>query len=102
MSSVVLSELSRGASSKQDREILSALTKGVKLLTPTEQNWVESGEILARMHTDQGFTAHKLRDLHFDVLIALTARSCGGQLITSNRKDFELIRSYRGFELEIW
>ena len=42
------------------------------------------------------------RDLHFDVLIALTARSCGACLITSNRADFELIRGYRDFELEVW
>jgi predicted nucleic acid-binding protein len=43
-----------------------------------------------------------LRDLHFDVLIALTARSHGARLITSNRRDFELIYRYTKFELEIW
>jgi predicted nucleic acid-binding protein len=36
------------------------------------------------------------------VLIALTARSYGARLITSNRVDFELIREYREFELEVW
>jgi predicted nucleic acid-binding protein len=41
-----------------------------------------------------------LRDLHFDVLIALTARTHGARLITSNRSDFELIQSYRDFRLE--
>jgi predicted nucleic acid-binding protein len=40
--------------------------------------------------------------LHLDLLIALTARSYGAKLIASNRGDFELIRSYRDFELEIW
>ena len=44
----------------------------------------------------------KLRDLHFDILIALTVRSYGAQLITSNRADFELIRKYRDFQLEVW
>jgi predicted nucleic acid-binding protein len=43
-----------------------------------------------------------LRDLHFDVLIALTARSHGARLITSNRADFELINSYRRIHLEMW
>jgi predicted nucleic acid-binding protein len=43
-----------------------------------------------------------LRDLHFDVLIALSARSHGARLITTNRTDFELIKSYREFELEVW
>jgi len=54
------------------------------------------------MHTDKGFTPEKLRNLHFDVLIALTARSSGARLITSNHADFEMIRHYRKFELEIW
>jgi predicted nucleic acid-binding protein len=43
-----------------------------------------------------------VRDLHFDVLIALTARAYGARLITSNRTDFELIRDYREFKLEVW
>ena len=47
-------------------------------------------------------TAGKLRDLHFDVLIALTARSYGARLITSNRVDFEVIDRYRKVRLEIW
>jgi predicted nucleic acid-binding protein len=40
--------------------------------------------------------------LHFDVLIALTARSHGARLVTTNRTDFELIREYRDFKLEVW
>jgi hypothetical protein len=44
----------------------------------------------------------KLRDLHFDALIALTARARGARLITSNRDGFELIRGYRDFRLEVW
>jgi predicted nucleic acid-binding protein len=54
------------------------------------------------MQSDKGVEPHKLRELHVDVLIALTARSCGAKLITSNRTDFELIREYRDFELEVW
>jgi predicted nucleic acid-binding protein len=40
--------------------------------------------------------------LHFDLLIALTARSVGARLVTSNRVDFELIASYHKLQLEIW
>jgi predicted nucleic acid-binding protein len=36
------------------------------------------------------------------VLIALTARAHGAKVITSNRADFELIRKYREFRLEVW
>jgi predicted nucleic acid-binding protein len=100
--SVVLAELWRGATKPAEREFLRALARNHPVLTPTEKNWWESGQILAKIHDDRGFTAGKLRDLHFDVLIALTARSYGARLITSNRVDFEVIDSYRKLQLEIW
>lgn len=102
LSSVVLAELARAAVTEVDAAIIHALTRNHPIVSPTEKNWIESGHILAKMRKDKGFDAQKLRDLHFDVLIALTARSCGACLVTSNRKDFELIRSYRDFELEVW
>jgi predicted nucleic acid-binding protein len=102
MSSVVLAELWRGAQTLSDRKFLSALARNHPVLTPTQKNWLESGEILAKIRADQGFEPHKLRDLHFDVLIALTARSHGARLITTNRADFELISGYRQIKLEVW
>ena len=101
-SSVVLAELRRGATSPVDHKILQALERNHPIFTPTEKNWLESGEILAAIRADKGFEPAKLRDLHFDLLIALTARSHGATLITSNRAGFELIRKYRGFKLEVW
>lgn len=101
-SSVALSELWRGATKPAEKEFLRSLEKNHPILTPTERNWIESGQILADMRADFGFMAEKLRDLHFDVLIALTARAHGARVITSNRSDFDLIRRYRKFELEIW
>lgn len=101
-SSVVFAELWRGANTRRDREILSALERNHPILTPTENNWLESGRLLSKIHVDKGFQPHKLRDLHFDVLIALTVRAHGARLITSNRIDFELIRDYREFKLEVW
>ncbi|MGH9605548.1 MAG: type II toxin-antitoxin system VapC family toxin [Terracidiphilus sp.] len=101
-SSVVLAELWRGALSEADRRIVAGLPGNRPILTPTEKNWIESGQILADMHRDKGFEPRKLRSLHFDVLIALTARAYGAMLIASNRSDFELIREYRDFKLEVW
>jgi len=101
-SSVVLAELWRGASKPAEREFLRTLARNHPILTPTGKNWVESGQILAAICAEKGFAADKLRDLHFDVLIALTARSQGARLITSNRSDFELINEYRRVQLEIW
>jgi len=102
LSSVVLAELWRGATEPAERDFLRALEKNHPVLTPTEANWHESGRLLANISADKGFTPHKLRDLHFDVLIALTARSNGARLITSNRADFELVSSYRKIQLEVW
>ena len=102
MSSVVLAELWRGATEPAEREFLRALEKNHRILTPTENNWLESGRLLGQIYADRGFTPDKLRDLHFDVLIALTARSHGARLITSDRADFEMISIYRKFEFEIW
>ena len=102
LSSVVLAELLRGVSGPAELKFLRTLARNHPVLTPTQGNWLESGEILARMRADHGFEPHKLRDLHFDVLIALTTRSHGARLITTNRADFELISRYRQIKLEVW
>jgi predicted nucleic acid-binding protein len=104
-SSVVLAELWRGASRPSELAYLRTLEKNHSILVPTKQNWLESGELLGQVRVDRGFTPEKLRNLHFDVLIALTARSHGARLITSDRADFELIVSYKAakdLNLEIW
>ena len=101
-SSVVLAELWRGATLPAERAFLKVLQKNHPILTPTERHWLESGELLGKIRGDRGLVPEQLRDLHFDVLIALTARAHGARLITSNRSDFELIRAYREFALEIW
>jgi predicted nucleic acid-binding protein len=101
-SAVVLAELWRGASSPAEREFLRALGKNYPILTPTEGNWLESGQILAKVCAERAYTPEKLRDLHFDVLIALTARSHGARLITSNRDNFEALHRHCKFQLEIW
>jgi predicted nucleic acid-binding protein len=101
-SSVVLAELLRGARQRSDRDFVEALSKRSLLLTPSEKNWLESGHLLSRLSVEHGFLPEKLRDLHFDVLIALTASTYGATVITSNRPDFELILRHKRFALEIW
>jgi predicted nucleic acid-binding protein len=102
ISAVVLAELSRGVVSAAERRFLESLARSRPILTPTQANWLDSGQILAKIRADKGFSPEKLRGLHFDVLIVLTARSHGARVITSNRADFELIHRYRRFNLEIW
>lgn len=101
-SSVVLSELARGATSEVEKDFIKRLAKNHPVITPSEKNWIDSGDMLARINADKGFLPEKLRSLHFDMLIALSARNYGATVITSNRSDFELIREYKEFRLEIW
>ena len=101
-SAVVLAELRRGATRPAEQKFVRALERNHPILTPTERNWIDSGTILGRIYKQRGFTPEKLRDLHFDVLIALTARSHGARVITSNGEDFEMINRYRPFRLEVW
>jgi len=101
-SSVVLAELLRGATREAEENFVATLAKNHPILTPTEKNWLESGSILSKIYEAKGFGPQKLRDLHFDVLIALTARNYGAIVITSNRNDFELIMSFKTFRLEVW
>lgn len=101
-SAVVLAELLRGAKKEAERDFVETLAKHAPLLTPSEKNWLESGRLLTRMSVERGFPPEKLRDLHFDVLIALTASTHGATVVTSNRVDFEMIRRHKRFALEIW
>ena len=101
-SSVVLAELWRRGTLAVERKFVRELEASRPVLTPTEKSWLESGQILAAIRADKGLEPAKLRNLHLDVLIALTTRSHGATPISSNRADFELIREYRGFKLEVW
>jgi len=101
-SSVVLAELLRGATRESEENFIETLARNHPILTPTEKNWLESGVILSKIYKEKGFEAEKLRDLHFDVLIALTARNYGAVVVTSNGTDFELIKSIKTFQLQVW
>src|SRR3982751_2305143 len=96
-SSVVLAELWRGVSTRAEGKIVHAMEKNHPVLTPTEHNWLESGQLLSHIRAQRGLQAEKLRDLHFDILIVLTARAHGARLVTTNRRDFELIHHFKRF-----
>jgi len=81
-SSVVLAELRRGAAKIAEQRFLRILARNQPILTPTERNWQESGEILGKIYKKHGLSPGKLHDLHFDALIALTARAHGARVIT--------------------
>jgi len=101
-SSVVLAELYRGCHEPEEREHIDELAENFPVITPPEKIWLESGKILAQLAKQKGYQPGKIRDLHFDVLIALSARSVGAVLITNNRRDFEEVKKLKDFKLLCW
>ncbi len=98
-SSAVLHELLRGARTVTERKFVLELSRRCQVLTPTEQQWLKAAEILHRLRRREYYEAAKLRELAFDVLIALSARSIGASVITTNHADFPAIQ--REFEVKL-
>ena len=84
------------------RSFVDGLAKNLRVITPNEKEWIQSGRMVNRIVTAKGYDLHKTRELHFDVLIALTARRLGAYLITCNADDFTAIRAYLDFNLICW
>lgn len=101
-SSVVLHELLRGARTVTERKFVLELSQRCQVLMPTEQQWLKAAEILSRLRRREHYEAAKLRELAFDVLIALSARSIGASVITTNHADFLAIQRELSFHLLCW
>lgn len=101
-SSVVLHELTRGAKRDLEQRFVNDLVRRCQILTPTARHWLEAGELLRTIRSREHFDGTKLRELTFDVLIALSARSIGATVMTCNRADFQAIRRHMSFHVEYW
>ena len=101
-STVVLHELLRGARTRVERRFVTELARRCRTLTPTESHWMQAAEILGVLRRREHYDTVKIRDLAFDVLIALSARSIGATVITCNETDFQIIRRHLPFSLVCW
>ncbi|MBI4608918.1 MAG: PIN domain-containing protein [Candidatus Rokubacteria bacterium] len=101
-SAVVLHELRRGARTNLELRFVNELARKVRVITPSQRHWLESGGILAVLRRTKGYGPPKLRELAFDALIALSVREIGATLITLNRQDFEEIRKFIPFRVRYW
>lgn len=101
-SAVVLAELWRGARSREMARFVDYLARNFRIIAPNEREWVESGKVVGRIARAKGFDIHKTREIHFDVLIAMTARKIGACLITCDARDFTAIRRIMNFKLICW
>jgi predicted nucleic acid-binding protein len=103
--SVVAQELYAGAvdtkATRLVEKYIGSLERTGRLVAPTFADWKEAGKLIARLARKEPSRRPKLQQLLNDVLIALCARRIGATVFTSNRDDFELIRRYRVFSLEV-
>jgi hypothetical protein len=104
MSGVVALELYAGSDEDDISlidELVGVFIRTNRLVAPWPTDYIEAGKLLRRLQRQKGYDLKKSARLVNDVLIALTARRIGATLITQNRRDFEAIREYKEFKLEI-
>ncbi len=91
-SSVVLSELRRGARTSQSRRLVEELRRLTKIQwTPATADWWKAGVIIHKIGDAENWDRRKRQEFQNDTLIALSARRYGAAIITANRIDFELL-----------
>lgn len=91
-SAVVLSELRRGARTRDAERLVSALFRiARRCWEPTAADWWETGRLVRKIGDAQGWDRHKRREFQNDTLIALTARRHGATVVTTNLSDFDLL-----------
>jgi predicted nucleic acid-binding protein len=91
-SAVVLSELRRGARTRDAQRLVDALYRLARIRwEPTVEDWWEAGRVIRKVGDAQSWDKNKRRDFQNDALIALTARRHGATVVTANRADFELL-----------
>ena len=101
-SAVVLHELLRGARSAVERRFVRDLRRRCRVLTPTTEHWIKAADILGLIKKRKLYEGTKIRELAFDVLIALSAQSIGATVITCNKSDFEMIQRFLSFHVWYW
>ncbi|NOS82491.1 MAG: PIN domain-containing protein [Nitrospira sp.] len=105
MSTVVMMELLAGAYSVHDRtrlhDLFTTFTKLGRIVTPSSATYQEAGDVLRQLQTTHGYHLRKSHSLANDVLIALSARTVGGTVVTQNKQDFLAIQSIRAFKLSL-
>ena len=88
-SSVVLSELRRGARTKGAQRLVESLCRLAAVQwEPTADDWWEAGRIIRKIGDAEGWDTVKRREFQNDALIALTARRHGASVVTPNSRDF--------------
>ncbi|MEW6680119.1 MAG: hypothetical protein AB1297_03715 [bacterium] len=87
-----------GALTKKDCQIIDKIKKLAlaenKIITPSISDFIKAGYLLALFNKER-ILPRKLASFTNDCLIAISVISNNATLITSNRKDFELIKKFK-------
>lgn len=96
-SSVVLSELRRGARTRAAQNVVGNLMEHATVVwAPESSDWWEAGKLIRELGDARDWDRSKRRDFQNDALIALTARRHGATVVTANRAEFELLSRETG------
>jgi predicted nucleic acid-binding protein len=91
-SAVVLSELRRGARTREADRLVTALYRLARVCwEPTAADWWEAGRLVRKIGDVEGWDRNKRRAFQNDALIALTARRHGATVVTANLSDFVVL-----------
>jgi predicted nucleic acid-binding protein len=105
LSAVVALELYAGAFAPRDRrvvrDVVAAFDRADRILVPSGLVYEDAGHVLRALQASRGHQVAGSSSRVNDVLIALSARSVGATVVTSNAKDFIAIREIRPFKLTV-
>ena len=91
-SAVVLSELRRGARTREAEHLVTTLYRLARVCwEPTAADWWEAGRLIHKIGDAEGWDRHKRREFQNDTLIALTARRHGATVVTAHLSDFDVL-----------
>ena len=91
-SAVVLSELRRGARTREAERLVAALYRiASPLWEPSADDWWKAGKLIREIGDTEGWDTARRREFQNDAVIALTARRYGASVVTANRRDFDCL-----------
>ena len=99
-SAVVLSELRRGARSREAQQRVAGIFRLASIhWAPAADDWWKAGHLIRKIGDARHWDTGKRRDFQNDALIALTARRHGATVVTADRTDFELLANEVGIAI---
>ena len=80
---------------------IDPMERAGRVVTPAFADWKATADVVSAIKRKDGAFKSKLPSLQNDILIALSARRAGAEVITNNGVDFRLIRRHLEFRLRV-